>query len=113
MEIINLLADVAVPVAALHQGTCPGKKVSALVVALPEIWDHQFSSFRNNTLAKYVNSQYEPRLSKLKVPFHFYCYAHRLNLAVIVDCCKAVKYAAYFICPITASACTYLCLEVL
>ena len=44
------------------QGTCPdGKKASALVVALPEIWDHQFSSFRNNTLAKYINSQYESR----------------------------------------------------
>jgi len=52
------------------QGKCPGKKTSALVVALPEIWDHQFSSFRSNTLAKYINSQYESRLSKSKMPFH-------------------------------------------
>jgi hypothetical protein len=40
------------------QGKCPGKKASALVAALPEICGHQFSSFRNNTLAKYINSQY-------------------------------------------------------
>jgi hypothetical protein len=40
------------------QGKCPGKKVSALVAALPEICGHQFSGFRNNTLAKYINSQY-------------------------------------------------------
>jgi len=30
----------------------------------------KFSSFRQNFLAKYINSQYESRLSKSKVPFH-------------------------------------------
>ena len=44
-------------VAVLHQGMpCPGKKVSALVVALPEIWDHQFSSLLQNIGTVSMNS---------------------------------------------------------
>jgi hypothetical protein len=34
------------------------KIASGLVAALPEICGHQFSSFTNNTPAKYINSQY-------------------------------------------------------
>jgi hypothetical protein len=40
------------------QGKCPGKKASAVVAALSEICGHQFSRFRNNNLAKYINNQY-------------------------------------------------------
>jgi hypothetical protein len=56
------------------QGKCPGKKASALVAALPEICGHQFSSFRNNTPAKYIKVSINPssanRKSTASLPLH-------------------------------------------